>query len=275
MTAESLKYLKENHSAEYQKIYTENREKLIAEALMYNQGKSWQNGRGWTGNFSSLKMTDDSTIGQVIINKTENGYERFGITAEIVRDQNSYNSTRKNPDNPNYKDYQGLDSMFIYKKDLNGNILESIRIDGWQTVSNGYTETYNGSETPKAYPWNWDENSTESIYRNDTVAKDTYFNIRVGNFTSSHYEGPIFVISDFTAMDGSKYGAASSPYYRTLVHSDKNFDGKTYRPSVYGSISAACFINTPKRINYIQNNVINWGTTYPYNIKTIIRDRRY
>ena len=56
MTSESLEYLKQNHPAEYQKIYNSNKEELIAEALMYNQGKEWQKGNGWTGDFSALKM---------------------------------------------------------------------------------------------------------------------------------------------------------------------------------------------------------------------------
>lgn len=37
----------------------------------------------------------------------------------------------------------------------------------------------------------------------------------------------------------------------------------------------ACFINTPEEIYDIQNNLNNWGITYPYNVKSIIRNMIY
>ena len=42
-----------------------------------------------------------------------------------------------------------------------------------------------------------------------------------------------------------------------------------------GKKSAACFINTPEEIYDIQNNLKNWGVTYPYNVKSIIRNMIY
>lgn len=68
---------------------------------------------------------------------------------------------------------------------------------------------------------------------------------------------------------------------RTLFHSDVNLvfneDNNKYEPITYvgGKISAACFINTPEEIYDIQNNLKNWGITYPYNVKSIIRNMIY
>ena len=262
-------------------ITSEQRQRLIGEALMANGGMTWDGQNRGNINVFSLAMTDDPTIGQVVINPIYDsnnnitGYDRFGITALVIRDIMSYESTRNRPNDSNYDSYQGLDFMYYAKKDLNGNILDDFYSTGWQTVSNGYKNTY----IPKGN----NEYAFDSgdVYRKDTVAKDSYFNIRVGDFTSSDYEGPIFIISDFTTLGGLTYGAGSSENGRTLVHSDVNLvfneDNNKYEPITYvgGKISAACFINTPEEIYDIQNNLKNWGVTYPYNVKSIIRNMKY
>lgn len=259
-------------AAERQTILQNNRDKLIAESLMYNQGKNWSSEKGWSGDFASLKMTDDPTIGQVIINKTDDGYERFGITAKVTRNPLSSFSTRKNPRDPNYKSYQGLDYITFYKKDLNGKVLDRFTSAGWQTVSNGYTSSYIDTNTPQAYPWL----GNSSVYRDDSVSSSSSFNIRAGNFTHDHYKGPIFVISDFTTIGGTSFGATSSTNGRTLLHSDMNWDGAEYSQSSYGKISAACFVNSYQALENLQNNLNNWNVpNYPYNIKSSFSTRVY
>ncbi len=246
------------------------KEKLIGEALMKNAGMGWEDGKGWLngGNFK-LKMTDDTSIGQVIINKTENGYERFGITAEVLRNPLSYYSTRKLGDGK--KSLQGLDYITYYKKDLNGNVLDSFVTGGWQTISNGYKTSYDpAGKTEYAY-------KPYEVYREDSVASDSTFNMRAGDFKSSHYEGAIYVISDFTTMGGTYFGPASSTGGRTLVHSDYNYyyDEK-YKDGVsgYGKVSAACFINSVEAINRMDKRLKSYGLpNYPYNIKGSISNK--
>ena len=249
------------------------KEKLIGEALMKNAGMGWEDGKGWLngGNFK-LKMTDDTSIGQVIINKTENGYERFGITAEVLRNPLSYYSTRISPDVKN--SFQGLDYITYYKKDLNGNVLSSFTTGGWQTISNGYKTSYEPmGKTEYAYKPN-------EVYRDDSVDSSSTFNMRGGGFKSSHYEGSIYVISDFTTMGGTYFGPASSTGGRTLVHSDSNkvYDdnGNWVNSIVYdgGKVSAACFINSVDAINRMDKCLKSYGLpNYPYNIKGSISNR--
>ncbi len=246
------------------------KEKLIGEALMKNAGMGWEDGKGWLngGNFK-LKMTDDTSIGQVIINKTENGYERFGITAEVLRNPLSYYSTRKSGDGK--KSLQGLDYITYYKKDLNGNVLDSFTTGGWQTISNGYKTSYDPmGKTEYAYKPN-------EVYRDDSVDSSSTFNMRVGGFKSSHYEGSIYVISDFTTMGGTCFGPASSTGGRTLVHSDFNYYyNKNLEDGVAksGKVSAACFINSVDAINRMDKRLKSYGLpNYPYNIKGSISNK--
>lgn len=233
----------------------------------------WENGKGWLngGNFK-LKMSDDTPIGQVIINKTENGYERFGITAEVLRNPLSYYSTRISRDVK--KSFQGLDYITYYKKDLNGNVLDSFTTSGWQTISNGYKTSYDPvGKTEYAY-------KPYEVYRDDSVDSSSTFNMRVGDFESSHYEGKIYVISDFTTMGGTYFGPGSSTGGRTLVHSDSNkiYDdnGNWVNSIVYdgGKVSAACFINSVAAINEMDKRLKSYGLpNYPYNIKGSISNR--
>ena len=246
------------------------KEKLIGEALMKNAGMGWENGKGWlNGGNLKLKMTDDTSIGQVIINKTENGYERFGITAEVLRNPLSYYSTRISRDVK--KSFQGLDYITYYKKDLNGNVLDSFTTSGWQTISNGYKTSYDPvGKTEYAY-------KPYEVYRDDSVDSSSTFNMRVGDFESSHYEGKIYVISDFTTMGGTYFGPGSSTGGRTLVHSDFNYyyDEK-FKDGVsnYGKVSAACFINSVATINSMDERFKTYGLpNYPYNIKGSISNR--
>ncbi|MDY2842746.1 MAG: hypothetical protein SOT81_01995 [Treponema sp.] len=246
------------------------KEKLIGEALMKNAGMGWENGKGWlNGENFKLKMTDDASIGQVIINKTENGYERFGITAEVLRDPLSYYSTRIQPNGKN--SFQGLDYITYYKKDLNGNVSDSFTTDGWQTISNGYKTSYDPTgKTEKAY-------KPYEVYRDDSVATGSTFNMRVGGFKSPHYEGTIYVISDFTTMGGTYFGPASSTGGRTLVHSDFNYyynESRKDGVSSYSKVSAACFVNSVKAINEMDKQLKSYGLpNYPYNIKGSISNK--
>ncbi len=246
------------------------KEKLIGEALMKNAGMCWENDKGWlNGGNLKLKMTDDTSMGQVIINKTENGYERFGITAEVLRNPLSYYSTRISPDVK--KSFQGLDYITYYKKDLNGNVLDSFTTSGWQTISNGYKTSYDPvGKTEYAY-------KPYEVYRDDSVDSSSIFNMRVGDFKSPHYEGTIYVISDFTTMGGTSFGPASSTGGRTLVHSDFNYyynESLNDGVSSFGKVSAACFINSVDAINRMDERFKSYGLpNYPYNIKGSISNR--
>ena len=279
MTSESLEYLKQNHPAEYQKIYNSNKEELIAEALMYNQGKKWQQGNGWTGDFSALKMSDYD-IGQVVINPIydSNGkiasYERFAINASVTRHPYSNLSTRLIDSNGNSyeNNYQGLDTITFRKVDLNGNVIDTYTTTGWQTVPNGYKEQFKGKDTAKAYPDN------DSPYRGETVSVNQDIYWRWGNFQSDHYEGPVSIINRFKQDDGKEWGVSGSAY-STLGHSDSNWDSEAKKYVVYnsGKVSANCFINNVPTINGVYNKLYGnegWGLLYNYDIKTNVKLKR-
>lgn len=245
-------------------ITSEQRQRLIGEALMANGGMTWDGQKRGNKNVFSLAMSDYD-IGQIVINPIKDasgnitGYDRFALNADVQRNPFSYYSIR-NQDGK--ESFQGLDFITFTKKDLNGNIVDKFTTSGWQTVSNGYTDT---TMNTKAY-------TNETVFRGDAVASGSIFNIRTA--TSNHYDGPKWIISDFTAMDDMFYGATSSQPYRTLVHSDYNYyyDGKGNLIgegiSNGGKISAACFVNSVDSLTYIQNKLNEWGyPSYSYNIK--------
>ena len=83
-------------------------------------------------------MSDIKDLGQIVIHKnTDRIYERFAISGIVDRKSDSYKTVRKQE---GVIDYQGLDSITLFKKDLDGNIFERFTTTGWQTVANGYAE---------------------------------------------------------------------------------------------------------------------------------------
>lgn len=248
------------------KITDEQKKRLIGEALMANGGMTWDGiSRGNKKNFS-LAMSDYD-MGQIVINPIKDasgkitGYDRFAINAELIRNPFSYYSIRKQDEK---EDFQGLDFITFSKKDLNGNILDLFTTSDWQTVANGYTDS-----TMSTYAF-----TNETIWRDDTVAAGSDFNMRIAS--SNHYDGAKWVISDFTDLAGNYHGGSSSLPYRTLVHSDYNWDKNTmsYRLSSYGKISAACFVNSVEILNSIYERLNVYGyPSYPYNIKGHVTDK--
>lgn len=280
MNSDTLEYLKENHPVEYQQIYSANKDKLIAEALMYNQGKSWSS-KGWSGTFDPLKMSDYD-IGQIVVNKNADGtYDRFGITAEVYRDEMSYLSTRNNT--VNYKSVngnQGLDSIYLYKRDLNGNIIDSTIYEdfsqGWQTVANGFADP--DMKIP-AYPiFNIKDGYIDNVYRGSTVVEDQSFNMRFGNFTSDNFGGNTFIINRAQTLSELMAGNNGLTLYSSdpLKGHSNYLQGKKVKiphEDTGGLISAGCFMNKSTKLNDMNNWVMN-NVSYPYDIKAIVKNKR-
>ena len=205
-------------------------------------------------------MSDIKDLGQIVIHKNADGiYERFAISGIVDRKSDSYKSVRKQE---GVIDYQGLDSITLFKKDLDGNILDQFTTIGWQTVANGYAEDM-GPDNPnplKAY-------KAEDVYRGATIDINRNFYMRVGNFTHKHYKGPIFVLNRGYQKNGFYLGTDGGWPYRNLAHSDYNLRTKKIGVSSYGKISAGCFVNDYQTMYYIQNYLTDkWKISYPYDI---------
>ena len=203
-------------------------------------------------------MSDIKDLGQIVIHKNADGsYERFAINGVVDRNPHSYKSVRKQEE---VIDYQGLDSITLFKKDLDGNILEQFTTIGWQTVANGYAEDMISDNPQRAY-------KAEDVYRGATIDINRDFYMRAGNFIHTHYKGPIFVLNRAYQENGSFLGTDGGAPYRNLVHSDYNLKTKKIGISSYGKVSAGCFINDYQTINYIQDYITNkWKISYPYDI---------
>ena len=232
--------------------------RLVGEALLKKYGMEKQD-NNWTGKEKfSLAMSDVKDLGQIVINKNTDGtYTRFAVSGVVNRNPYSYKSVRKGK---GVADYQGLDSITLLKKDLNGTILDCFTTTGWQTVANGYAKDMVSENTPKAY-------KAEDVYRGATIDINRNFYMRVGNFTQKHYEGPIFVLNRAYQESGSYLGTDGGGKYRNLVHSDYNYRSNFTGVFSGGKISAGCFINDYQTMYYIQNYLTDkWKIAYPYDI---------
>lgn len=229
--------------------------RLVGEALLKKYGMEKQD-NNWTGKEKfSLAMSDVKDLGQIVINKNTDGtYTRFAVSGVVNRNPYSHKSARKGK---SVADYQGLDSITLLKKDLNGTLLDCFTTTGWQTVANGYAKDIVSEDTPKAY-------KAEDVYRGATIDINRNFYMRVGNLTHRNYDGPIFVLNKAYQESGSYLGTDGGGKYRNLVHSDTL---NRIATSSYGKISAGCFVNDYQTINFIQDYMTNkWGISYPYDI---------
>ena len=239
------------------------REKLVGETLMKKHGMTWDiEKNAWIGGMEPIKLTDNSAIGQIVINKDVDGtYNRFGIFGVVERNVLSYDSTRKQSDGS--PDYQGLDVLKLYKTDLDGNIIDSNISFSWQTVANGYSDVRHEIKTSIA---------TE-VYRDETVVAGETFNLRFGDFKNHQtFGGNYFIINSGTTIAGMKIDSAgntSDVWDRILGHS--NFLNEKGRPDNGGLVSAACFINAMDTINSINDWVMK-DIAYPYEIKSIVNE---
>ena len=263
----------------------EQKQRLIGEALMANGGMTWDGkSRGNTNSFS-LAMSDHD-IGQIVINpiydsnKNIIGYDRFGITAEVYRDELSYSSTRNETSTHlaiNGK--QGLDYMYLYKKDLNGNTIASTMNEpfskGWQTVANGFADP--DMET-RAYPsFNIKDGYSDNVYRGSTVVENQNFYMRFGNFTSDtkKFDGNIFIINRAqTLSEGMTNLVGLTKGSKDPIEGHSNWlNIPTPHKDTGGLISASCFMNTRDNLNFTNSWVMN-NVPYPsYDVKTIVRPK--
>ncbi|MGI5173562.1 hypothetical protein H0R92_08180 [Treponema sp. OMZ 840] len=157
-------------------------------------------------------------------------------------------------------DYQGLDSITLLKKDLDGTLRDCFTTTGWQTVANGYAEDMVSKKTLRAY-------KTEDVYRGATIDINRNFYMRAGNFPHEDYKGPIFVLNRAYQESGSYLDTDGGWPYRNLVHSDYNLKTKKIGVSPDGKVSAGCFVNDCETIKYIQNYLTDkWKISYPYDI---------
>jgi hypothetical protein len=263
----------------------EQKQRLIGEALMANGGMTWDGkSRGNTNSFS-LAMSDYD-IGQIVINpiydskKNIIGYDRFGITAEVYRDELSYSSTRNETSTHlaiNGK--QGLDYMYLYKKDLNGNTIASTMNEpfskGWQTVANGFADP--DMET-RAYPsFNIKDGYSDNVYRGSTVVENQNFYMRFGNFTSDtkKFDGNIFIINRAqTLSEGMTNLVGLTKVSNDPIEGHSNWlNNPTPHEDTGGLISASCFMNTRDNLNFTNSWVMN-NVPYPsYDVKTVVRPK--
>ena len=251
----ALRHDPELKSLNFNSLSAETKERLIGEALLKNGGMDWQNNR-WTENGKfSLAMSDVKDLGQIVMNKNVDGtYTRFAVSGVVNRNPYSYKSVRKGK---GVADYQGLDSITLFKKDLDGTLRDCFTTTGWQTVANGYAEDMVSNKTKRAY-------KAEDVYRDATIDIKRNFYMRVGNFPHKNYKGPIFVLNRAYQESGSYLDTDGGWPYRNLVHSDTL---NRIATSSYGKVSAGCFVNDCETIKYIQNYLTNkWGISYPYDI---------
>jgi len=254
----ALRHDHEMKTINFDSLTAEKKERLLGEALMKKYNMTWQNNTWIENKKFSLTMSDIKDLGQIVIHKNADGsYERFAISGVVDRNPNSYKSVRKQK---GIIDYQGLDSITLFKKDLDGNILEQFTTIGWQTVANGYAEDMISDNPQRAY-------KAEDVYRGATIDINRDFYMRAGNFIHTHYKGPIFVLNRGYQENGSYLDTDGGGNYRNLVHSDYNLKTKKIGISSYGKVSAGCFINDYQTINYIQDYITNkWKISYPYDI---------
>jgi hypothetical protein len=227
----------------------------------------------------------DHDIGQIVINpiydsnKNIIGYDRFGITAEVYRDERSYSSTRNlTASGFEIDGNQGLDSIYLYKKDLNGNIINSTIYDpfsqGWQTVANGYTDPTMLVQVKPSF--DIINGLIDNVYRGATVAEGQDFYMRFGNFDShKKFGGNYFIINRaYTLSEGQSYknGATVISDDRLLGHS--NYLNAYSRPDNYGFNSAGCFMNTIENLNAMNAWVMGY-VPYSYDVQTNIKPKDY
>lgn len=272
MTAEGAQAIRGNTAAREALLAgmsSTQKEKLTGEALMKKTGMKWGSD-GWTGGPDfSVAMTDVDNLGQVVINKNidENGnvsYDRFAVSAVINRDVLSMYSLRKSTTS---KDYQGLDTMTLFKRDLNGNFIDSSDevIPGWQTVVNGYID--GSTARIKAY-------TEDTVFRGSTIAADQEFYMRFGNFGGhKDFGGTYFILNRAQTIDGTSVSINGNIGDRWLGHS--NYLNKYNRSDNGGLISAGCFINDMNTVNSVQDQLNNWGINYSYDVKAVIKQEKY
>ena len=232
---------------------------------MKMSGMVWDDTTKWSGgdSFTPLAMSRVGNIGQIVINQSTDGsIDRFAISGVVNRDERSYQSVRKQE---GVSSYQGLDTMTLYKTDLNGNILDSLFTSGWQTVANGYATEYSGRETKKAF-------EAGDVYRGATITANVNLSMRIGNFSHPDYDGAIYVLNQAQLLNNTSIGLNGGTPWRNLVHS---YSTNGVTNSSYGMISAGCFINDAQTLNYIQNYMKStWAINYPYDVNLIIKDGR-
>jgi hypothetical protein len=225
----------------------------------------------------------DHDIGQIVINpiydsnKNIIGYDRFGITAEVYRDELSYSSTRNNTSkNFPVEGKQGLDSIYLYKKDLNGNILDSTIYEpfsqGWQTVANGFADP---NMDINAYPsFNIQDGYNVNVYRGSTIVENQSFYIRFGNFTSNKFGGNIFQINRAqTLSEGMTNLVGYTIGSNDPIEGHSNWLKEYGRPDNWGLVSASCFMNTIENLNAMNKWVVN-KVPYSYDVKTIVYNKK-
>lgn len=194
-------------------------------------------------------------------------------------------STRNNT--VNYKSVngnQGLDSIYLYKRDLNGNIIDSTIYEdfsqGWQTVANGFADP--DMKIP-AYPsFNIKDGYIDNVYRGSTVVEDQSFYMRFGNFTANEnqfFVGKYFVMNNAqTLTEGlaNIKGLTGNSDKRILGHSNtlrKSSSIPYPHVDTGGLISAGCFMNKSTKLNDMNNWVMN-NVSYSYDVKAIVKNKR-
>ena len=205
-------------------------------------------------------MSDIKDLGQIVIHKNADGiYERFAISGIVDRKSDSYKSVRKQE---GVIDYQGLDSITLFKKDLDGNILDQFTTIGWQTVANGYANKDHNIPTSIA----------NELYRAETVAPGIPFSMRFGNF-SNHikFGGKFFVLNSGSTIGSltDRAGNTGPKQDRLLGHS--NYLNGLDRAANNGLVSAGCFMNTMYSVDELSDWVYG-HVKYPYDVRTILKE---
>ena len=128
-------YAEELNSPGFQALSQGEKRERMGQLLMQSEGMAFTH-EGWVngGSHVGFSMTDRKDLGQVVINRNEDGsYERYAVNSYIFRDQESWDSTFS-PDRPDAVNKKGLDSMMFVKRDLEGNTIASSMFGGIQTV---------------------------------------------------------------------------------------------------------------------------------------------
>ncbi len=114
--------------------------RLAGEALLKSSGASWNpQTRVWDGaeGINGLKLTDRMLEGNILARvNPSGGFDYSTISAEVFRNRDSYQGWSAH-EGPRYNSAaQGLDTVSLTKRDLSGNLIDSVPFGGFHTVDN-------------------------------------------------------------------------------------------------------------------------------------------
>ncbi|MDR1238930.1 MAG: hypothetical protein LBK27_02340 [Treponema sp.] len=244
---------------------SEQRAKLLGEALLKNNGYTWDGtSNTWEG--SSLNIADVPFYGNVGIVKENGAYLPFTITSSIYRAEDAYKlfayDSTANTWNPN-EDYRDNTKAYFYHRNLITGETQAYQFEGpLNFVDNADGDNFGANQ---AY-----NHPKLGTIQGATVAAGS-MNIRLG--TSGTY-GEVLLFTDFTDLKGERFGGNGM---RDGIFNDPR---TLYHATTYGT-SDSCLVSFDVKnalkgnyfFNTNMNHLKNIFDLYPgYEIKTTLVD---